>query len=182
MKTAAAAGLTVPEICSALRKGGTPAPAVQPLTIFRAAERFERLRDAVNAASRKPIVFLATLGPVFWRRARATFSSGFFGAAGMDIIDNIGFDSPEKAAAAAMQTGADVVVLCSDDESYRDLTPALMKAFSEGKKNPILVVAGYPKDDITELEQAGVDAFIHVKVDAAQTLERILEALAINVQ
>jgi methylmalonyl-CoA mutase len=74
-------GLTVAEINDVLRNGGTDAPHMRPMRPFRAAEDFERLRDAVVAAENKPCIFLATYGPGFWRRARATFSSGFFGTA-----------------------------------------------------------------------------------------------------
>ena len=181
MKAAATAGLTVPEICSLLREESTHAPVVRKLPPFRAAEQFERIRDAVNAASRTPTVFIATLGPVAWRRARATFASGFFGAAGMNIIDNIGFDSVKEAAQAAMDAAADVVVLCSDDESYRELVPAMAAELEQVARTSLLVVAGYPKNDITALEQAGVRAFIHVKANAAETLEAILHALDITV-
>lgn len=175
-------GLTVPEICGVLCGSGVPAPSVQPLSAFRGAQIFERLRDAVTAAPEKPTVFLATLGPVFWRRARATFASGFFGAAGMDIIDNLGFESSEEAAKAAIDAHADIVVVCSDDESYGSLVPDLMKALAAAKQQPLIIVAGYPKDDIEALKEAGVHTFIHLKADAGETLAAILETLGIEIQ
>ena len=175
-------GLTVPEICGVLCSSGVPAPTVQPLTAFRAADTFERLRDAVTAAPEKPTVFLATLGPVFWRRARATFASGFFGAAGMDIIDNLGFESADDAAKAALDAHADIVVVCSDDESYGSLVPDLMKALAPGEMKPLVIVAGNPKEDIEALTEAGVHTFIHLKTDAGETLAAILDTLGIEIQ
>jgi len=175
-------GLTVPEISQMLCASGITAPTVQPLTAFRGADTFERIRDAVTRAPKKPTVFLATLGPVFWRRARATFSSGFFGVAGMEIIDNLGFESPQEAANAAIDAHADIVVACSDDERYGSLVPDLINALAAGGKKPLVIVAGNPKDDIEALTKAGVNTFIHLKTDAGETLAAVLETLGIEIQ
>lgn len=172
-------GLTVAEINDVLRNGGSDAPHVRPIHPFRAAGDFERLRDAVGAAERKPRIFLATYGPGFWRRARATFSSGFFGTAGLDIIDNAGFDTPEAASAAAVDAGADVVVACSDDESYADMVPRMIAALREAGSDALVAVAGYPKDSVEMLENSGVALFVHVKSDAGATLAELLPRLGI---
>jgi methylmalonyl-CoA mutase len=175
-------GLTVAEVNDVLRDGGRDAMHIRPLRPFRAAEDFERLRDAVAASESKPNIFLATYGPGFWRRARATFSSGFFGSAGLDVIDNPGFESPEAAAAAAVDAKADVLVACSDDESYPDMLPRMITALRESDSRMIVVVAGYPKDSIEMLEKAGVDLFIHVKSDAGAILAQLLRRLGIAIE
>lgn len=172
-------GLTLAEVNDVLHNGGADVPIVRPLTPFRAAEDFERLRDAVSAAAHRPRVFLATFGPGFWRRARATFSSGFFGTAGMEIIDNDGFDTPDAAAAAAIAANADVIVACSDDESYPVMVPGMLEALRAAGCHAIVVVAGYPKESVDILTQAGVDLFIHVKSDVGATLADVLRRLGI---
>ena len=175
-------GLTLSEINDVLRNGGADIPTIRPLRPFRAAEDFERLRDAVNTAAQRPRVFLAPFGPGFWRRARATFSSGFFGTAGMEILDNDGFETPESAVAAAVAAHAEVIVACSDDESYPEMVPRLIEAMRAADHRAIVVVAGYPKESVEALAQAGVDLFIHVKSDVGATLADLLRRLGIGTE
>lgn len=172
-------GLTVAEVNDVLRNGGSDAPQVRPLKSFRAAEDFEGLRDAVAASDRKPRVFLATYGPGAWRHARATFSSGFFGTAGLDVMNNPGFDTPEAAAEAALAAGADILVACSDDESYSDMMPRVIDTLRGAGSNMIVVVAGYPKDSIEALQKAGVEMFIHMRSDVGASLKKVLWRLGI---
>lgn len=154
----------------------------RPLHPMRGPESFERLRDAVESRERKPRVFLATLGPVFWRRARATFASGFLGAAGFAIQDNVGFADPAEAAAAALDHQADIVVVCSDDESYPTLVPDLTARIKQVRPETLVIVAGYPKDSIDALTAAGVDEFIHVKSNALTVLTGLVSRLGIPVK
>lgn len=157
-------------------------PKVTPLPQVRAAYMFERLRAAVESSPVKPVIFLATLGPVFWRRARATFASGFFGTAGLTVIDNPGFASLEDACVAAREAGADIVVICSDDESYGSVAPAIAQTLKSARAGMQIVVAGYPKDSIDALRDAGVDQFIHVKADVAAVLASMLENFGIDLK
>jgi methylmalonyl-CoA mutase len=152
-----------------------------PLRCFRAAEGFESLRSAVMEAPVKPVVFLATLGPVFWRRARATFASGFFGVAGLNVVDNDGFETAEQAAEAALAESADIVVLCSDDESYPAIVNTIAERLRQSDRRIQLVVAGYPKDELQTLREAGVDEFIHAKADVQATLASILRAFGLAI-
>ena len=172
-------GLTVAEVNDVLRNGGEGALRLRPLRPFRAAEQFETLRDTVGSSDRSARVFLATYGPGFWRRARATFSSGFFGTAGMSVIDNPGFDTPEEAAQAAVDAGADVVVACSDDESYADMVPRLIRVLRAAGSSAPVVVAGNPKEQLDALRENGVEWFIHVKTDAGAVLSEMLQRLGI---
>ncbi|HBI57742.1 MAG TPA: methylmalonyl-CoA mutase small subunit, partial [Porphyromonadaceae bacterium] len=89
----------------------------------RAASDFEALRLATEAASNRPKVFMLTIGNLAMRLARAQFSSNFFGCAGYEIIDNLGFNTVEEGVDAALAKGADIVVLCSSDDEYADLAP-----------------------------------------------------------
>jgi len=182
MREALAAGMTVPEILDVLR-GPDDAPVnISALQTFRAAEEFENLRNAVETCARKQRVFLATYGPVQWSRARATFSSGFFGAAGMDVVDNLGFASASEAAAAAVEQRADIVVACSEDANYRDTVPEIMHILRASETPMLLIVAGNPVDDLPALRAAGMHACIHLRTDVGATLTELLRTLGIEIQ
>ncbi len=180
MRRAFLDGADLREINNALRIGSGE-ETVEAIPQFRAAEAFERIRDAVAASQRTPVVFLATLGSAFWRKARATFASGFFGTAGISVIDHPGFDSPEIAVSTAIEAQADVIVLCSDDESYPVLAPVVVRRLREVGSSMQVVIAGYPKDNLEQLRSAGVEEFIHVKADMEATLASILGKIGVLV-
>lgn len=137
------------------------------LNTKRMASDFELLRLATEAASNRPKVFMLTIGNLAMRLARAQFSSNFFGCAGYEIIDNIGFQSVKEGIDAALEAKADIVVLCSSDDEYAEFAPEAFKLL-DGKSE--FVVAGAPActDDLKAL---GINNFIHVKSNVLQTLQ-----------
>ncbi len=137
------------------------------LPTSRAASDFEALRLATEAASNRPKVFMLTIGNLAMRLARAQFSTNFFGCAGYEIIDNLGFSSVEEGVDAALKAGADVVVLCSSDDEYAELAPAAYK-YLDGRAE--FVVAGAPacSDD---LRAVGIENFINVRSNVLETLQ-----------
>lgn len=137
------------------------------LNTKRMASDFELLRLATEAASNRPKVFMLTIGNLAMRLARAQFSSNFFGCAGYEIIDNIGFQSVKEGIDAALEAKADIVVLCSSDDEYAEFAPEAFKLL-DGKAE--FVVAGAPActDDLKAL---GINNFIHVKSNVLQTLQ-----------
>ena len=132
----------------------------------RAATDFEELRLATEAAAKRPKVFMLTIGNLAMRLARAQFSTNFFGCAGYEIIDNLGFNTVEEGVDAALAKGADVVVLCSSDDEYAELAPAAYK-YLDGRAE--FVVAGNPActDD---LKAVGIRDFVHVRCNVLDTL------------
>lgn len=132
----------------------------------RAATDFEELRLATEAAAKRPKVFMLTIGNLAMRLARAQFSTNFFGCAGYEIIDNLGFNTVEEGVDAALAKGADVVVLCSSDDEYAELAPAAYK-YLDGRAE--FVVAGNPActDD---LKAVGIKDFVHVRCNVLDTL------------
>lgn len=140
--------------------------AVEWLNFDRAASQFEQLRLDTERAPRRPRVFMLTIGNLAMRLARAQFSGNFFGCAGYEIIDNIGFKSVEEGIAAAMEKQADVVVLCSSDDEYAQYAPEAFKAL-DGRAE--FVVAGAPAC-MEELKARGIENFIHVRVNVLDTL------------
>ncbi|MCM1522404.1 MAG: methylmalonyl-CoA mutase small subunit [Muribaculaceae bacterium] len=133
----------------------------------RAASDFEALRLATEAASNRPKVFMLTIGNLAMRLARAQFSSNFFGCAGYEIIDNLGFKTVEEGVDAALAKGADIVVLCSSDDEYAELAPAAFK-YLDGRAE--FVVAGAPAC-MDDLKAVGIQEFVHVRCNVLDTLK-----------
>jgi methylmalonyl-CoA mutase len=154
------------------------------LEVFRGTDQFEDLRLATeiweNEGNKRPSVFMFTIGNLAMRKARAAFSSSFFGCAGYSIIDNAGFNSVEEGVDSALKSEAEVVVICSSDEEYAVVGPEIARALKASKPEVIVVVAGQPKDIIDTLKEAGVDEFISVKNNVLDTLynfQRRLEVM-----
>lgn len=149
---------------------------VDPITIFRGPEEYEKIRTAVDRASKKPVVFLLPVGNTAMRRARAQFSAGFFGCAGYRIIDNPGFNSLEEGIESYLAAKADILVICSSDEEYIVYAPEI---YSRLKDKSIIVVAGNPAST-DELKTKGLNLFIHLKSDVPAMLNFFNEKLGIN--
>ncbi len=148
--------------CSAEVEDG----AVESLIFDRAASQFEQLRLDTERSGKRPKVFMLTIGNLAMRLARAQFSANFFGCAGYEIIDNIGFNTVKEGVDAAIEKGADVVVLCSSDDEYAQYAP---EAFKELDGRAMFVVAGAPAC-MEELKAQGIEEFIHVRVNVLDTL------------
>ncbi|MBP1644850.1 MAG: methylmalonyl-CoA mutase [Bacteroidetes bacterium] len=146
-----------------------PANEIKTLNCDRLAEPFEKLRLDVEKSSNKPKVFLLTYGNLAMRKARAGFASNFFAVSGYQIIDNAGFDTVEAGAKAALDSKAEIVVLCSSDEEYVDLVAGVTPLL-KGKVNHI-VVAGNPVDQIENFKNQGITDFISVKTNALESLQ-----------
>ncbi len=139
---------------------------VEPIELFRGAEDFEALRLATEKAAKRPKVFMLTYGNLAMRLARSQFSGNFFGCAGYEIIDNLGFKTIEEGVEAAKAKGADIVVLCSSDEEYAEAAP---KAFELLGDTP-LVIAGAPAC-ADELKAKGITHFVNVRSNVLETLQ-----------
>ena len=140
--------------------------AVESLVFDRAASQFEQLRLDTERSGKRPKVFMLTIGNLAMRLARAQFSANFFGCAGYEIIDNIGFKTVKEGIDAAMEKGADVVVLCSSDDEYAEYAP---EAYKELGGRAMFVVAGAPAC-MEDLKAQGIEEFIHVRVNVLDTL------------
>ncbi len=137
------------------------------LNTKRATSDFEALRLETERSGKRPKVFMLTIGNLAMRLARSQFSANFFGCAGYEIIDNLGFKTPEEGVAAAVEKGADVVVICSSDDEYAEYAPAAFKALN-GRAE--FVVAGAPACS-EDLKAVGIENFIHVRVNVLETLQ-----------
>ncbi|HTI99388.1 MAG TPA: methylmalonyl-CoA mutase family protein [Dongiaceae bacterium] len=178
---AAGAGATLGEIISAIRNEDAPGEPIQPVCIARAAVGFEQLRAAMYRRPQGPAkVFLCNMGPLKEHKARADFARGFFSAGGYDVIAPAGFPTPAEAAAALRDSQAEVAVICATDENYPALVPALTAAIRANQPGTLIVLAGYPADQIAAHQKAGVEEFIHLRADAHEVLARIHAKLGIS--
>jgi len=143
----------------------------------RLAADFENIRLATEKAEKQPVAFMVTIGNLVWRQARAQFSCNFLAGAGYKVIDNLGFKTVEEGIDAALAANADIVVICSSDDEYAEYAIPAYK-YLDGRA-PIFVVAGAPAcaDD---LKAAGIENFIHVKVNQLETLKMYNEKLGIK--
>lgn len=152
--------------CGCAADGKVADGAVDFINFDRAASQFEQLRLDTERSGKRPKVFMLTIGNLAMRLARAQFSANFFGCAGYEIIDNIGFESVKAGVDAAMEKGADIVVLCSSDDEYAQYAP---EAYKELNGRALFVVAGAPAC-MDELKAQGIEDFIHVRVNVLDTL------------
>ncbi len=137
------------------------------LSTKRQASDFEDLRLATERAANRPKVFMLTIGNLAMRLARSQFSANFFGCAGYEIIDNLGFNTVQEGIDAAVAQNADIVVLCSSDDEYATLAPEAFKTL-DGRAE--FVVAGAPACT-EELQAQGITNFIHVRSNVLETLQ-----------
>jgi methylmalonyl-CoA mutase len=155
--------ITSPKIAEMDISGST----FRPLQAFRLSWPFEKLRFETEGSERRPRVLLFKYGNPVWMTARATFAGNFFACAGYEIVDRTPFNSVKEGIAYATSRHFDIVVLCSADHVYCGTAPAVQQALS-GKS--IVVIAGYPADNIDDLRKAGLEHFIHRESNVLQTL------------
>ena len=151
-------------------------PAFATLNQTRLSSEFEALRLATEQAPKRPVAFMLTIGDLKWRQARAQFSCNFLAAAGYQVIDNLGFKTVEEGIEAAMKAGADIVVLCSSDDEYAQYA---VPAFQALNGRALFIVAGAPACT-EELQAAGIEYFIHVRVNQLDTLKELNAKLGIK--
>jgi methylmalonyl-CoA mutase len=134
---------------------------------WRLAEPFEAIRLRTErhqaATGRTPRVLLLERGNVKMRTARAAFCFNLFGCAGFDLV---GSDT---------LADADLVVLCSADAEHLDLAREVVPQ----AKAPV-IVAGYPKDQVDALKEAGVAGFVHAGSNAVATLREWQDRLGVQ--
>ncbi|MBL7259513.1 methylmalonyl-CoA mutase subunit beta [Paractinoplanes lichenicola] len=139
-------------------------PAAEPpgggLPRRRYAEAYERLRDRSDAhlaaTGARPTVRLAMFGSAAAHGARLTFTTNLFAAGGI---------------AVTTEGSSPVVVLCGPDKEYAEHAEAeAARAREAGATRVLLAGRG---------DYAGVDAYVHVGVDAVAALTKTLDDLGV---
>ncbi len=158
--------------CKCAAKEETP---YKGISTSRLSSEFETLRLSTEKAAKRPVAFMLTIGSLVWRQARAQFSCNFLASAGYKVVDNLGFASVEEGVEAAMKAKADIVVICSSDDEYAQYA---IPAYNCLAGRALFVVAGNP-GCAEELKAAGIENFIHVKVNQLETLKSFNQKLGI---
>ena len=128
---------------------------------------------AISLAKR--VASTITCGSLAMARARAQFSCNFFACAGIRVIDNTFFKSLEDGVKAALESKAEIVVVCSSDDDYAEVAPKIKEMLGD---KAILVVAGAPAC-MEELQSKGINNFISVKSNVLETLKGYLKQMGI---
>ncbi|MBO4906390.1 MAG: methylmalonyl-CoA mutase small subunit [Bacteroidaceae bacterium] len=157
---------------------GSEEATIPALKTSRLASDFETLRLTTEKAAKQPVAFMLTIGNLAMRQARAQFSCNFLAAAGYKVIDNLGFPTVEEGVEAAVKAGADIVVLCSSDDEYAEYGVPAFNALKAADPKVIFIIAGAPACS-EDLKAAGIENFIHVRVDQLKTLKELNAKLGI---
>ena len=91
------------------------------------------------------------------------------------------FDSTDSAVKAVIESEAQVVVVCSDDENCLRLASSLKNAIVQAKPETMIIVADNPDSLDKSLIQTGVDEFIYPGINIPETLTRIIKRLGVTI-
>jgi len=133
----------------------------------RAAQEFEALRDAADAAPQRPTVHLATIGPVAKHTARASFAGNLFQAGGLATPSGDGVRG-------FAESGTTVACICGTDKDYAESASRLAKELREAGATQVWL-AGKP-----DLAVDGVDGYVFAGCDALSVLRTAHEQLGVQ--
>jgi len=142
-----------------------PAADLQPsggLPRVRAAQEFEALRDAADAAETRPSVYLATLGPIARHTARAAFAANLFQAGGLGTPYGDGIEGFAEASTT-------VACICGTDKDYAASAAELAAQLKDAGATQVWL-AGKP-----DLAVDGVDGYVFAGCDALAALRTVHE-------
>lgn len=177
-------GATLGQIVTALDRSGIEEKDIQRIRVVRVSEAFEELRHKARAYAAShggelPKVWLANFGPPKQCKARADFSAGFLAPGGFSIEGGQGAKSIEEAVEAAVAAAPLAVVICSTDDTYPEIVPAFVPALRSRIPGVRVILAGYPADQIAAHEAAGVNDFIHIKLNCLEFNQDLQAVLGI---
>ncbi len=153
---------------------------IRTLKQYRLSQDIERIRqktDLFAQNNKRPKAFMLSLGNKTMRKVRAQFACNYFACAGFEVEDTIGFEDISEGINAAIESKADIIVICSSDQEY----PAFAEAvFDKLQYHSILVIAGYPITLIEEIEAIGIKHFIHAKSNIVEDLKQYQYELGVE--
>ncbi len=155
-----------------------------PLQPIRLSEPFEILRANAEAYRQAnghlPEIFLANFGKLSDYKARRDFTQGFYEVGGFDLINQGGYETVDSAADTTIASGAGAVVICSTDATYTEVVPEFARTIKAKNPDMIVILAGYPKDQVEEYRQAGVDDFIHIRANCYEMNTQLQDRLGVG--
>ena len=188
---AARARATLGEISAAMEAGfgryATKPTPVQGIYGGAYADdvRWERLKDGVDATERrlgrKPRMLVAKMGQDGHDRG-ANLVSSAFGDLGFDVVPGPLFQTPQEAAALAIESNVDVVGASSLAAGHKTLIPELIRELQAAGRADIKVIAGgvIPAQDYEFLREAGVQAIFGPGTNLVKAAEEVLRLLGHN--
>ncbi|WP_433509669.1 methylmalonyl-CoA mutase subunit beta [Nonomuraea sp. CA-143628] len=138
--------------------GDEGVPAGEGLPRIRYAREFEALRDLADAQPERPVVFLATFGPVAAHTARAAFAANLFQAGGLATQTAGPGTDPDQIATAFAVSGSDVACLCSSDKMYGLHAEAVAAALRRAGAKKIWLAGKGSYEGVDDRLYAGCDA------------------------
>jgi len=176
---AASKGASVGEIAAALRKEA-PASIAKPVVQTRAAEPYEKLRAASAAYAAKhghaPQILQANMLASRAYRIRADWTSSFFNAAGIQMLNDVDYKTTEDLVKAVAEKGVKVVVITSSDDNYLTLAETTAKALKALPNAPYVMLAGTPTpEQEAPWKAAGVDEYVNVRANNYALNHKMLE-------
>ncbi len=183
MIKAAGKGATLHELqrCVGL---GTLLEKARPIQQMRAASDFEALRIAAKELEQSgtlPLLHQLNMGPSRNYRIRADWTSAFFQAGGFKVLNDDDYDTVAEAIEALRSSGARLAVITSDDETYKAVVEDLASAIRQQLPEVSLYLAGAPGELEETWNAAGVDGYVHVRVNNYELNRQLLETLGASV-
>ena len=105
---------------------------------------------------------------------RADWTSSFFQVGGIRVINDRDFPDINSAIEALIESKPTLSIIVSDDDTYIEQAADLAKAIKEALPTIYLLIAGTPGENEEPLRQAGIDGFIHIRLNNYETLKSIL--------
>lgn len=135
----------------------------------RPSAPWEALRARVRAATPRPRVFLANLGPKASHKAREAFARELFEAGGFAVTTHEGFVDPDEAAIAFGTSACTGACICGTDDAYERAVPRLARQLTAAGAAFVVVAGRFPADP-APWREAGVTAVVHLGADVLATL------------
>jgi methylmalonyl-CoA mutase len=179
---AAGNGASIGMIASALRKDAAATTIAKPVAEARASESYEKLRRASAAYAAKnghaPQILQANIGSSRGYRIRADWTSSFFQAAGLQMINDVDYKTTEDLIKAVTEKGSKIVVITSSDENYLTVAIPTAQALKALPSAPYVMLAGTPTpEQEAPWKAAGVDEYVNVRANNFALNHKMLEML-----
>lgn len=173
------AGATLGEVSRTLRHEAGSVIAYTPIRSIRLAQPYEELRaksrEYAQAKGHGPRLLQANLGPSRGYRIRADWTAAFFLAGGFEVLSDTDFETDEAVVEALRESASKIAVLTSSDEIYAERVVGVTKAIKTALPGTYVVVAGNPGEHEAAWREAGVDDFVHVRVNHYEMNRTLLE-------
>jgi methylmalonyl-CoA mutase len=147
--------------------------------------RWERLVDGVASTERRlgrrPRMLVAKMGQDGHDRG-ANLVSSMFSDLGFEVVPGPLFQTPDEAAALAIESDVDVVGASSLAAGHKTLIPELIGHLRDAGRADIKVIAGgvIPAQDYQALRDAGVQAIFGPGTNLIRAAEEVLRLLGHN--